>query len=111
MRREVGAHAHPPNLQIFGHSPVPVRGSQVNVHWGSVYYADMTYYTDPTSGAGVFDSGTNNWIPALAPCPPGHPCPAGFAQRVTSNLLRVVGQGPAQRTQPSHPNWQALPPY
>jgi hypothetical protein len=25
----------------------------------------MTYYTAPITGAGVLDSGTNNWIPAL----------------------------------------------
>ncbi|MGH3622201.1 MAG: N,N-dimethylformamidase beta subunit family domain-containing protein, partial [Sciscionella sp.] len=58
--------SHPADLQILGHSPVPIADSQAHGrHWGPVYYSDMTYYTDTFSKAGVFDSGTNNWIPDL----------------------------------------------
>jgi hypothetical protein len=105
--------SHPADLQIMGHSPVPVADSQAHGrHWGPVYYSDMTYYTDPTSKAGVFDSGTNNWIAAMAPCSPGTTaCPTRFVRRVTANLLHLLGQGPAGALDPSQPNWQRMPPY
>jgi hypothetical protein len=91
-------NAHPANLQILGHSPVPLADSQANMHWGTVYYSDMTYHTDPISKAGIFDSGTNNWIAALSPCPSGKTaCPATFVRRVTGNLLRRFGQDRQER--------------
>ncbi|GDY31650.1 N,N-dimethylformamidase beta subunit family domain-containing protein [Gandjariella thermophila] len=101
---------HPPDVQIFGHSPLPVAQAEANTRNGPVFYSDMTYYTDPRGHAGVFDSGTNNWIPALAPCPRGVPCPAEVVRRITGNLLRVFGQGPAGDVQPSQPNWQRIYP-
>jgi len=106
-------NAHPANLQILGHSPMPLTGSQVNgMRWGTVYYSDMTFYTDPASNAGLFDSGTNNWIPALGPCPSGTTaCPAAFVRRVTANLLRRLGHGPAGATGPSRANWPHVHPY
>jgi hypothetical protein len=104
--------AHPADEQILGHSPVSVGAAEANVAWGSVTYSNMTYYTDPSSYAGVFDSGNNNWIAALTPCPRAqHVCAAGFVQRVTANLLHLLGQGPAGRTMPSRPDWQRLRPY
>ncbi len=105
--------SHPANLQILGHSPVPVAESETHGwRWGPAYYSDMTYYTDPASKAGVFDSGTNNWIPALTPCTTGaRACPAPFVQRVTTNLLQLLGQGPAGTRRPSRPNWQHTHPY
>ena len=105
--------AHPPDLQIFGHSPVPLAGSEANgTHWGPVYYSDMTYYTDPAGKAGVFDSGTNNWIAALTPCAPAvRSCPAPFVRRVTGNLLRRFAGGPAGAIAPSHANWRHIPQY
>ena len=30
--------------------------------WGNFTYSDMTYYSDPKSNAGVFDSGVVSWI-------------------------------------------------
>jgi hypothetical protein len=103
---------HPANLQILGHSPVPLAHSQANgMHWGSVYYSDMTFYTDASSNAGLFDSGTNNWIAALGSCPAGRACPAPFVRRVTGNLLRRFGRGPAGRSGRSHANWQHVHPY
>lgn len=103
--------AHPANVQLFGHSAVPVAGSQVNAQYGSVYYSDMTYYTDPVSRAGVLDTGTNNWIPALVDCSRARQCPAPFVQKVTANLLGVFGSGPAGRRAPARPNWRTLAPY
>jgi hypothetical protein len=106
-------NAHPANLQILGHSPVPLADSQASVHWGPIYYSDMTFYTDPTSNAGIFDSGTNTWISALGQaCPSGKTaCPATFVRRVTGNLLRRLGLGPAGATGRSHSNWQHVHPY
>jgi hypothetical protein len=105
--------AHPAGLQILGHSPVPLAGSEANGrHWGPVYYSDMTYYTDPVGKAGVFDSGTNNWIAALAPCAPAtRSCPAPFVRQVTGNLLRRFASGPAGAIAPSHANWRHIPQY
>jgi hypothetical protein len=105
--------SHPSTVQILGHSPVPVAESQAHIRtWGAIYYSDMTYYTDPTSKAGIFASGTNTWIPALTPClPPSAGCPWRFAQRVTGNLLHLFGQGPTGKTTPSQPNWFRIPPY
>lgn len=65
---------HPPNIEILGHSPLPLGEVQTRFAGpGGVTYSDMTYYSDPTSGGGVFDSGTNNWIYSLRSCPSGHP--------------------------------------
>jgi hypothetical protein len=98
--------SHPPNVQILTHSALPAAHAQPNTTSGAMFYSDMTYYTDPTSHAGVFDSGTNNWIPALQ-AHPGEPQSSAQAVRaITTNLLRVMGQGPAANTQPSTPNWQ-----
>ncbi len=103
---------HPPGLQIMGHSPLPVKNAETHgFSDGPTFYSDMTYYTDPRSGAGVWDSGTNNWIPALDPCEPGtQSCPAAVLDRITTNMLGVLGQGPAHHVQPSQPNWQQVPP-
>jgi hypothetical protein len=92
---------HPRNEQIFGHSPIPRGKTQSNApsHNGDVY-SDMTYYTVPAGGAGVFDSGTNAWVPSLSPNPNVIPVVV-----MTGNLLRVFGQGPAAVSQASIPNW------
>jgi hypothetical protein len=90
---------HPRDEQIFGHSPIPRRDSQSNTVGGEAY-SDMTYFTDPSGGAGVFDSGTNAWVPSLSPNLDTVPVSV-----MTGNLLRVFGQGPAARTEQSIPNW------
>lgn len=86
---------HPSDVQILAHSPLPANQAQANTRAGPVFYSDMTYYTDPTSHSGVWDSGTNNWIPALT-----NP----MVQQITANLFQLFGQGPAGLTQPSTPN-------
>jgi hypothetical protein len=99
--------AHPADVQILGHSPLPINDVETDLgDFNGVTYSDMTYYTDPTSHAGVFDSGTNNWIFSLRPCTPGETaCPAPILRRITGNLLRVFGQGPAGLKVPSVANF------
>lgn len=99
---------HPANVEVLAHSPLNAAHAQARTHTGGIFFSDMTYYTDPAGHAGVWDSGTNNWIPALAPCPGRGRCPARVVGLITANLLRVFGQGPAGLTHPSVPNWQRL---
>jgi hypothetical protein len=70
----------------------------------------MTYYTTTTSKAGVLDTGNNNWIYALRPCPRVRTCPADVTQKMTSNLLWLFGQGPAGGIVPSVANWRQVVP-
>lgn len=102
---------HPTNLEILGHSPVPLTRAVSEVGDTLGYAdADTTYWSDPASGAGIFDSGTTNWIPALAPCSDeaAHSCPARSVGRMTGNLLALFGRGPAGRFVPSVANWQTV---
>ena len=103
-----GVYGQPANDQIFGHSPIPASLGQTSI---GAFFSDMTYYTDASTGAGVLDTGTNNWIPALddrSGCHPGGICEATMVQRITGNILKIFGQGPAARLQPSVPNWQQV---
>jgi hypothetical protein len=71
----------------------------------------MTYYTDPTSLAGVLDTGTVNWINAMSNCPTTvSTCPTKLVQKITGNILRLFGQGPSGATTPSVANWQTIQP-
>ena len=97
-------HSHPDGEQILGHSPISLHGAQSTLGASQGYvYSDMTYRVDPTSGAGIFDSGTNNWIPSLSPCAT---CGFGAVATMTGNLLWLFGHGPAGRTQPASANAQ-----
>jgi hypothetical protein len=103
----------PRNIQVFGHSPVPLTDAYTNQgKWGGYTYSDMTYYTDGTTGAGVFDSGDNDWVATLLPCPGGDGphCPRLAVRQMTANLLQLFGEGPAGRLQPSVPNWESVTP-
>ncbi|MGH9105448.1 MAG: N,N-dimethylformamidase beta subunit family domain-containing protein [Acidimicrobiales bacterium] len=100
----------PADLQVMGHSPVPLAEAYTNQGtWGNHTFSDMTYYTDRKSGGGVFDSGTVNWLTALATCTRAA-CPATKLGRITGNLLSVFGRGPAGRSHPSVPNWRSVTP-
>ncbi len=92
---------NPPDLEILSHSPV-----QIELHGSGA--ADTTYYTMRSSKAGVFQSGTTQWIPALASCPTTaqHACPARPMRRLTDNALRVFGAGPVGDRHPSVANWR-----
>jgi hypothetical protein len=102
--------SHPANVQVLAHSPLDVGHAQANTRDGAIFYSDMTYYTDPVSQAAVWDSGTNNWIPTLTPCPPHSSCPGTLTGQITANLLRVLGTRQPGTRQPSIPNWQRLYP-
>lgn len=97
---------NPPDVQILAHSPV--FGNDV-MSWAR--YADMTYYTDRTSHAGVLATGTNDWINALNPCGhgAGRTCPSRYLRAITGNVLRVFGAGPAGLTHPSVSNVRRFP--
>ncbi|MGH9078252.1 MAG: N,N-dimethylformamidase beta subunit family domain-containing protein [Acidimicrobiales bacterium] len=65
---------------------------------GQAEEADMTYYTAP-SGAGVWDTGTIDWVGSLHPGCPGCPDP-GVVTAITANVLAAFGRGPAGRVVP-----------
>jgi hypothetical protein len=96
-------HSHPAAVQILGHSPISLENAQSTMGTSEGHvYSDMTYHVEP-SGAGIFDSGTNNWVPALSPC---RACSFAAVATMTGNLLWLFGQGPAGRTLPAHDNSQ-----
>jgi hypothetical protein len=100
----------PGNVQIFSHSPIAATMGQTDL---GAFYSDMSYYTDPKTGAGVLDLGTNNWIPALtndhSGCGRGtSPCVSAVLQQITGNIMRVFGAGPAGLTEPSIGNWRQV---
>ena len=108
----VNPQTAPPDLQVLGHSPVPLTSAYTNQgEWNGVTYSDMTYYTNPASKAGIFESGAVSWISRLSICEPSPgPCPAKDVGRITGNLLRLFGRGPAGKFQPSVPNWSTVTP-
>lgn len=102
----------PANLQVLAHSPIPLSEAYTNQgEWGGDTYSDVTYYTEAASGAGVFDAGNNIWVATLQPCGPSAPgCPAPIMRKLTANVLRLFGQGPAGKLAPSAANWQSVTP-
>jgi hypothetical protein len=106
------ASSIPSDLEVLGHSPIPLWDIYTNQGtWGNNSYSDMTYYTDPQSRAGVIDTGTVNWINAMAPCPLSvSNCPSTLIRKITGNLLWLFGQGPAGAIVPSTANWQTVQP-
>ncbi|MDA8398348.1 MAG: hypothetical protein M0Z29_10960 [Actinomycetota bacterium] len=93
------ARPNPPGVQILAHSPVVIGFSRARM------YADTTYWTGRNGKGGVFESGTNNWIAAMNPCTSGSPgCIASAVDRMTGNLLKLFGGGPAGLSQPSVAN-------
>jgi hypothetical protein len=102
----------PSDLQVLGHSPIPLADVQTELgEWGQYTYSDATYYTTASGKAGVFDSGNNNWIYSLTPCSKRTTtCPSAVMSKITENLLWLFGQGPAGRFGPSVANWQYVVP-
>ncbi len=84
----------PSNVEILTHSPLRCGGK--------ADFADATYYSAP-SGAGVFASGTTDWVGNMDV----HCQPVGCAGRVLgpvmANLLAAFGNGPAGVVHPSNP--------
>ena len=85
----------PQDVQILAHSPV-------TTSYGTTGNADMIYYTNPTSEAGVISTGTIGWVGYLNSCGPGVPCQT--VQTITGNILRLFGRGPAGKLEPSQPS-------
>jgi hypothetical protein len=86
----------PRNVQVLAHSPLRCGGKSS--------YSDMTYYTSENSGAGVFATGTNWWISKLSQdCPSDatYTCPKDAVVKITTNVLNVLGAGPAGLAHPS----------
>jgi hypothetical protein len=100
----------PSDDQILAHTQLPASLGQTSQ---PPFYSDMTYYTNPASGSGILDTGTNNWISALgydrSGCGrAGQVCARAVLRQITGNILRVLGEGPAGRTEPSVPNWRQV---
>lgn len=108
----VTAGDQPSNLQVFAHSPIPLAYAYTNQgSWNGNTYADMTYYTIPSSGSAVFESGTVNWINALNPCAASsQDCLNVAVAQITANLLAAMGAGPAGIAHPSVANTASLTP-
>ena len=102
----------PSDLEVLGHSPIPLSVAYTNQgEWDGDTYSDMTYYTEPASKAGIFQSGAVSWITRLTVCAPAPgACPAHDVARITGNLLRVFGEGPAGEHEPSVANWSKVTP-
>jgi hypothetical protein len=101
------------NLQVLGHSPISLAAAFTGMgQWNGLTYSDMTYYTDPSSRAGVLDTGDNNWIDSLSPCHPAPAagCAAPEVARITGNILWLFGQGPAGRLVASVSNARSISP-
>ena len=85
----------PANLQVVAHSPTTCDARHT--------FSDATYYT-VKSGAGVFATGTIEWVRALQRPDPEYgvgPASVAFAQKVTLNLFAALAAGPMGRTHPA----------
>jgi hypothetical protein len=102
----------PSNIQILAHSPIPTGEATVSGStWGGDSYSDMIYFANPTSNAGVIDTGNNVWIADLRPCTLSTTaCSSPTLTKITNNILRVVGQGPAEHIEPVHSNAASIDP-
>ena len=94
----------PRPLQVLFHSPV-VCGSTKRAE-----FSDAVYYSTP-SGAGVFSSGTQDWVGGLDPAGIGRGNGGRVAEvldAVTTRLLQEFAAGPAGRAHPAVDNLARL---
>jgi hypothetical protein len=91
----------PSNVEILTHSPLHCGGKSD--------FSDATYYSAP-SGAGVFASGTIDWVGNMDTHCSAPNCPGQVVGRITENLLAAFGAGPAGVTHPSDPGQSAVQP-
>jgi hypothetical protein len=100
----------PSDVQILAHSPITLSDGTVSGEtWNGESYSDLIYFTDPTSDAGVIDTGNNVWIGDLRACTvPG--CAAPALTKITNNILKLFGQGPSGEAEPSIPNTDYISP-
>jgi hypothetical protein len=93
----------PDNLQVLGHSRVPLAGRPAT-------YSDFTYYTT-ASGAAVVDVGTMGWCTGLRGESATHGIDArsvGFARAVTARILMAMAHGPMGQAHPARGNLAGL---
>ncbi|WP_345610050.1 N,N-dimethylformamidase beta subunit family domain-containing protein [Pseudonocardia adelaidensis] len=94
----------PRPLQVLFHSPV-VCGSTKRAE-----FSDAVYYSTP-SGAGVFSTGTQDWVAGLDPAGIGGGNGGRVAQvlgAVTTRMLQQFAAGPAGRAHPAVDNLARL---
>jgi hypothetical protein len=97
------AEPTPRPIEVLARSPVSCGAAPT--------YSDVTYYV-AASGAGVFGSGTEDWIcalPAATDCPAsgvGQPTVRRAVEAATANILRAFAAGPAGR---AHPAQELIP--
>jgi hypothetical protein len=104
--------ATPSDIEILAHSPIPADDGTVSGGtWDGVSYSDMIYFTNPTSGGGVIDTGNNVWIGDLRSCTSQNTdCAAPKLSKITNNILWLFGQGPAGETEPAVSNVASIEP-
>ena len=94
----------PRPIEVLFHSPVTCGTTKKND------FADATYYTTP-SGAGVFSSGTQDWVCGMDPeCRGGGPNgrTAQALDAITTRLLQQFAAGPAGHAHPADDNLAQL---
>ena len=91
-------------------APVSLLDQEPLLHPGRFNFADAVYYTTP-SGAGVFESGTHDWVCGMDPYCTG-PAQAGhFApilDAISTRLFTTFSAGPAGRAHPAADNLAKL---
>ncbi len=103
--RYVPGGAGPTNLDVIAHSVVANRGNN---------FSDVTWYTVPGGGGGVFATGNASWVGALSNSdlippnvlPAATPGVTDALLAVMGNLYTVIGSGPASLTNPSQGSWR-----
>ncbi|MGP8009262.1 MAG: N,N-dimethylformamidase beta subunit family domain-containing protein [Acidimicrobiales bacterium] len=108
----IPSSATPSNIEILAHSPIPSEDGTVSGDiWDGVSYSDMVYFTNPTSNAGVIDTGNNVWIGDLRTCcDVAQYCEAPTLSKITNNILWLFGQGPAGELEPATSNLNSISP-
>jgi hypothetical protein len=101
--RFVPAMPGPRNVDVLAHSPVP----------GQTNWSDMTYYTAPGNGGGVFATGSASFVSLLSTTgiiypnvvPGPFPGVSAEMNRAMENLFGRFGLGPASTYGNSGGNW------
>jgi hypothetical protein len=101
--RFVPAMSGPKNVDLIAHSPVP----------GQSNWSDMTYYTAPGNGGGVFSAGSASFVSLLSTTGVIYPnvVPGPFPgvtdeiNRAMENLYSRFGLGPASSSGKSGGSW------
>jgi hypothetical protein len=96
----------PRNTDVLAHSPVP----------GQSNWSDITYYTAPGNGGGVFASGSASYVAQLSTTgkipslviPGPFPGISDVFNRAMENLYGRFGLGPASSYGSSGGNWSAV---